>query len=220
MKDRLHESAFLSRAALTTALGPSGQVGISDIMLVALAASHVTAAAQAAPQRTVVTTPSGKLRGFVNATRGGLRVFRGVPYAKPPLGELRWRGPEPYGAWSGVRDAVDFGNPCIQPLDGGWNTVEDLQHASEDCLYLNVVAPPAGGDASSLHPVVVYLHAGEFHYGAASDRESDWPFANDLVLVTPNSRLGPFKAAATLLPAVLKSAHSSSAAVKPLAICS
>jgi carboxylesterase type B len=161
-------------------------------MLVALAASHVTAAAQAAPQRTVVTTPSGKLRGFVNATRGGLRVFRGVPYAKPPLGELRWRGPEPYGAWSGVRDAVDFGNPCIQPLDGGWNTVEDLQHASEDCLYLNVVAPPAGGNASSLHPVVVYLHAGEFHYGAASDRESDWPFANDLVLVTPNSRLGPF----------------------------
>jgi carboxylesterase type B len=144
--------------------------------------------------------------------------------------------PEPFGAWEGVRNATAFGNVCIQNVHGGWVTVEGAATSSEDCLYLNVVSPIAPA-ASGLHPVVVYLHAGEFHvrahargqpsrlsrsharkhrplttrpsprplldrsprlllgrsqYGAASDRESDWPFADDVVLVTPNSRLGAF----------------------------
>ena len=62
------------------------------------------------------------------------------------------------------------------------------------CLFLNVVAPTSSTNNTSaddkLYPVVVYLHAGEFDYGAASDRESDWPFAPDVVYVAPNSRLG------------------------------
>ena len=131
-------------------------------------------------------------------TRALLRrvAFRGIPFAKPPTGDLRWRPPVPYGPWSpATLDATRFGPPCLQSRDGGWATVEGVANASEDCLFLNVVAPrpPANGTARGTHPVIVYFHAGEFHYGAASDKESDWPFfAPDTVLVSAASRLGPF----------------------------
>jgi len=123
----------------------------------------------------------------------GVVSFKGIPYAQPPVGELRWRPPVAFGGWNGTLDATRFGAPCVQPTDGGWSTIENLDAMSEDCLFLNVVAPRAalGGGGAAL-PVLVYLHAGEFHYGAASDAESDWPhFAPDVVYVSPNSRLGP-----------------------------
>ena len=144
------------------------------------------AAAAAINHTTTVHAPAGSLRGFVR-TNSTLRAFRGIPYAEPPLGDRRWRPPVPAGRWSGVRDATQFGAPCLQAKEGGWATVEGVANASEDCLFLNVVAPPPMA-SGALHPVVVYFHAGEFHYGAASDRESDWPFSDDIVLVTPNSR--------------------------------
>ena len=162
------------------------------VTFLAVSLGVVATQPKAAP-RVELTTPSGKLSGFVDASHGGARVFRGIRYAKPPLGDLRWRAPQPYGSWSGVRDASKFGNPCIQPIEGGWATIEGLHNSSEDCLYLNVVAPPMSTATSAAAlPVIVYLHAGEFHYGSASDRESDWPFGSDMILVTPNSRLGAF----------------------------
>ena len=135
-----------------------------------------------------VTTPSGKLQGFIDAAHGGMRAFRGIPYAKPPVGDLRWREPQAFGKWTGTLNATQFGHTCLQNKAGGWATVEGVSNSSEDCLYLNVVAPIATRER--LYPVLVYLHAGEFDYGAASDRESNWPFADDVVLVSPNSRLG------------------------------
>ena len=149
----------------------------------------VSAVAASTTVDTIVDTPSGKLKGFVDPTRG-LRAFRGIPYAQPPTGDLRWRAPQPFGKWTGTRDATAFGNTCLQNRQGGWATVEGVRNASEDCLYLNVVAPATTAAASANYPVVVYLHAGEFDYGAASDRESDWPFADDVVYVSCNSRLG------------------------------
>ena len=144
---------------------------------------------------TFATVKDGRVMGYVDAAKGNKRVFRGIPYAMPVVGDRRWRDAEPAAPWNGTLNATRFGPVCLQPMDGGWNTQEGKDNMSEDCLYLNVVAPAAAtakGRAAKSYPVVVYLHAGEFHYGSASDRESDWPFADDVILVTPNSRLGPF----------------------------
>ena len=74
-----------------------------------------------------VTTPVGRLRGVEEA---GVRVFRGIPYAEAPVNELRWRPPVPFKAWEGIREASQYGKPCMQIFGG-----------SEDCLYLNVYSP-------------------------------------------------------------------------------
>ena len=156
-----------------------------------LGAIICTASAADDPTPTFVTTSVGRLQGYIDPTHQ-MRAFRGIPYAKPPLGDLRLRSPKAFGPWSGTRDATTFGSTCLQNPSGGWKTIEGRGNTSEDCLFLNVVAPESSADLSAkkLYPVVVYFHAGEFDYGAASDRESDWPFARDVVLVAPNSRLG------------------------------
>ena len=137
-----------------------------------------------------LATPSGSLFGSYEASRN-LCAYRRVPYAKPPVGDLRWRAPVPAGTWEGELNATSFSPLCMQDSYGAWATVEMKDSVSEDCLYLNVVAPPPDEiDAARPLPVVVYFHAGEFSYGGASDAESDWPWADDIILVTPNSRLG------------------------------
>ena len=152
-----------------------------------MAAMSLTLPLAAEAQQCVVHTGLGSIQGFQGD--GGLCGFRGIPYAKPPIADLRWRPPVAANGWKGTLDGRKFGSTCIQNFQDGWNTIQGRLNTSEDCLYLNVVAPlPTAG---RLHPVVVYFHAGEFDYGAAADRESDWPFfAPDVVLVTPNSRLG------------------------------
>ena len=97
---------------------------------------------------TIVCTQSGQLQG---AVEGGYRVFRGIPFAEPPVGDLRWRPPAALASWQGVRDATKFGNKCPQ-IDQSGTLVGD-----EDCLTLNIFAvnPPA----SSKQPVMVYFHA-------------------------------------------------------------
>ena len=125
----------------------------------------------------------------MNATTG-VRSFLGVRYAQPPLNDLRWREPLPERNWTGVRDALNFGDVCLQNPLFGWNSIENRGNMSEDCLYLNVVAPPP---RPKPYPVMVYIHAGEFHFGSGADRESDEPhFADDVVLVSFNYRLGVF----------------------------
>ena len=144
-----------------------------------------------------LATALGRLRG-APAGGGAFCSYRAIPYAVPPVGDLRWRAPRKAGAWHPhVLDATRYPSTCMQSKQGGWNTIENRGNRSEDCLYLNVVAPGGGGRSAQSprqrHPVLVYLHAGEFDYGASSDRESDYPFfARDVVLVTPNSRLGAF----------------------------
>jgi hypothetical protein len=136
-----------------------------------------------------LSTPIGRLRGLLKPT--GHKHFRGIPYAQPPIGALRWRPPQPIRSWNGTLDATAFGHACMQYPGSGWATVEQLASRSEDCLFINVVVPP--NTTAGPRPILVYIHAGEFHYGAASDRESDWPyFAPDIVFVTFNFRLGVF----------------------------
>ncbi|HEY3638950.1 MAG TPA: carboxylesterase family protein [Rhizomicrobium sp.] len=134
-------------------------------------------------------TPSGRLVGVRH--RGAL-VFRGIPYAQPPVGALRWRMPEPLEPWAGARDATRFGFVCPQipaPFDtflGG-----TLSAQSEDCLYLNVFTPSPDGPK---RPVMVWIHGGAFVIGAGSQSIYDGSrlAAHDVVVVTINYRLGVF----------------------------
>jgi para-nitrobenzyl esterase len=126
-----------------------------------------------------VTITTGGLRG---SALGPGAVFKGIPFAAPPVGDLRWREPMPVKAWSGVRDATKFGSRCMQ-------TGPDV---SEDCLYLNVWAPE--WPAKSRKPVMVWIHGGGNFAGSGSEPTFDGEaFARrGVVLVTANYRLGVF----------------------------
>jgi para-nitrobenzyl esterase len=117
------------------------------------------------------------------------RVFRGIPYAAPPVGNLRWRPPQPVAAWDGVRPAGEFGPRAVQPAIFPDMTFLDKE-ASEDCLYLNVWTPAAGpGDRL---PVLVFFHGGGFAAGSGSEpRYSGENMARQgVITVTVNYRLG------------------------------
>jgi len=123
---------------------------------------------------------------------GQQKGFFGLPYAAPPVGNLRWRAPEPPGAWNGTRDATKFGNRCEQ-----WHVWDDYiftdAGASEDCLYLNVYAPASAKRGSKL-PVMVWIHGGGFVAGAASEPRYTNPalVAKGVAVVTLNYRLNIF----------------------------
>ncbi len=116
-------------------------------------------------------------------------VFRGIPFAAPPVGRLRWREPQPTASWEGVRSADQNGNSCIQPKAPGLE-MGGLGALSEDCLYLNVWTP--GIDPAAKRPVMVWIHGGALAVGAGSlDLYNGSRLAKrGAVVVTPNYRLG------------------------------
>src|SRR3954470_3693293 len=134
----------------------------------------------------VVQTGCGALRG----TRfGDVEVFRGVPYAAPPVGELRWRSPQPSIPWAGVRDATAFGPIAPQDISPD-RLAKRGQTMSEDCLSLNVWTPSAD---DARRPVVVFIHGGGVVAGSGSAPLLDGTTLarrGDLVVVTINFRLG------------------------------
>ncbi|MCL6600528.1 MAG: carboxylesterase/lipase family protein [Alicyclobacillus macrosporangiidus] len=136
---------------------------------------------------TVVETKYGLVRGF---TARGVRQWRGVPFAKPPVGARRFQPPEPPDPWDGVRDATVFGPASLQPEDQAIANIIGRAKLpeSEDCLYLNIWAPEDDGP----HPVMVWIHGGAYVSGAGSLNWYDGTsFAqNGVVLVTINYRLG------------------------------
>ncbi len=156
-----------------------------SLLLIALLA--LTPAAVAAP---LAKTTAGTVAGV---EADGVRVFRGIPYAAPPVGERRWRPPAPHGGWKGVRSAERFGAVCPQAL-GKYPPWAD-EHVrsvgmSEDCLTLNVWAPAQARDEP--WPVMVYFHGGNMKYGSGSFPEHDGSALarSGLVIVTLNYRLG------------------------------
>lgn len=102
--------------------------------------------------------------GMVEASDGGIQVFRGIPYAAPPVGPLRWKAPAPAPAWQGVRRAERYGNACIQPEGLSAKLGVDVGPMSEDCLYLNVWSPRVESQAKL--PVIVWIHGGALLSGA------------------------------------------------------
>ncbi len=142
------------------------------------------------PSTAIVETVSGKVEGVFSK---GSYVFRGIPYAAPPVNERRWLPPEPATPWSGVRPALAFGPSAPQPpTQFGFLEPPAKQPQSEDCLYLNIWTP---GPDGARRPVMVWIHGGAFTSGAGS-----WVFYNgrrlstrcDVVVVTINYRLGAF----------------------------
>ncbi|WP_109806218.1 carboxylesterase/lipase family protein [Sphingosinithalassobacter portus] len=134
----------------------------------------------------VVSTQTGRISGSVE---GELHVFRGIPYAAPPIGDLRWRAPRPAAHWDGVRAATAFGPACKQPpVPTSSFYYSQLPATSEDCLTLNVWAPDDAADA----PVIVYIHGGSLQIGSGADPlYSGENFAKrGVVFVSINYRLG------------------------------
>ncbi|SMF67776.1 para-nitrobenzyl esterase [Allosphingosinicella indica] len=134
----------------------------------------------------VVTVADGRLAGIRD---GALRVFKNIPYARPPVGEMRWRAPEPPQAWTGIRAATDFGPRCVQPpLPKTSLYYSPIAAMSEDCLTLNVWVP----DKAERAPVIVWIHGGSLRIGGSAEPLYDGAaFARrGIVFVSINYRLG------------------------------
>jgi para-nitrobenzyl esterase len=131
----------------------------------------------------VVSFSSGKLRGSVDAD--GAAVFRNIPFAEPPVGDLRWKEPVPAKPWTGVRDATTFGPMCHQ------NDNPQLPH-SEDCLQLNIWTPKRPMTARV--PVMVWFHGGGNTAGSGVEPlfNGEVLARHGVIVVTANYRLGIF----------------------------
>jgi para-nitrobenzyl esterase len=134
---------------------------------------------------------SGLVSGMATPD-GAVRVFRGIPYAAPPVGKLRWRPPQPAEHWDGIRKADQFGAICMQPAFRGANPAANQPKMSEDCLFLNVWT--AATSASERRPVMVWIHPGGYQTGSGSTPVYDGEALakKGVVLVTINYRLGVF----------------------------
>ena len=141
-------------------------------------------ATSAAQDELVVRTVSGMVRGV---KEGDVDIFRGIPFAAPPVGEFRWRPPQPVAPWEGVRDAKEFGPTCAQ---AGWGAAPGSIQAgsSEDCLYLNIWKP-AGARLGAKLPVMVWIHGGAF-VGGNGNTSGDQFAKQGVILVSINYRLG------------------------------
>jgi para-nitrobenzyl esterase len=147
----------LAAALVSTSVGPA-----------------VSEAEQVAP--TVVTIDAGTVRGIA---ADGIIRFKGIPYAAPPVGPLRWRAPQPMKTWQGIRAAEQFGPSCMQPRDLA---------ASEDCLTLNIWRPAATLVAPL--PVMVWIHGGALEVGGSTDISGDTLARQGVIVVSMNYRLG------------------------------
>ena len=152
--------------------------------LLSLAMTMPAVAQTAAP---VVQAPAGTVRG---TTDGALRVFRGIPYAQPPVGGLRWRPTRPLPRWTGVRAATAFGPACVQPQGGPPSVYSPAAPlpVSEDCLTLNIWAPADARQA----PVFFWIHGGALLTGSSREPTYDGAklAARGIVVVSINYRLG------------------------------
>ncbi|KAL1502036.1 hypothetical protein ABEB36_007243 [Hypothenemus hampei] len=140
----------------------------------------------------IIEVAKGKLKGYKTVTLLGRDYlsFQGIPYAKPPLGELRFKAPEPVEKWNGIRDATKEGSECYAK-----SIFTNAMVGSEDCLYLNVYSPYVKDNVRTkrLFPVMFWIHGGGFVRGSGgSDLYGpDYFVEKDIVLVTINYRLGP-----------------------------
>ena len=163
----------------------------------------------------IVTLAQGDVQGGVDRQNDAIQQFNALPFAAPPVGDLRWRAPGEPVAWEGVRDGRAFGAECMQSRAGSAEFLDDILNGmglnalqrhlakialqsgpppleSEDCLFLNVRTANLGGE--TLQPVMVWIHGGSHQSGAGSQGlyQANQLVENGVVLVTINYRLGAF----------------------------
>jgi para-nitrobenzyl esterase len=172
------------------------QIGLQAVCALAVAGLAAGLGAPGHADPLTVKTAQGKVHGK-SINDGKVKAFLGLPYAAPPVGDLRWKAPLPPAKWKGARDATAFGAHCAQG-----RVFEDMvfQDAgpSEDCLFLNVYAPADAKENSRL-PVMFWIHGGGYAGGASSEprHNGDYLPLKGVVLVTINYRLGAFGFLAT-----------------------
>ena len=136
-----------------------------------------------------VKTDKGYVSGTIIGEPGKeISIYRGIPYAAPPVGNLRWKPPQPAEPWEGIRECTKFS--LISPQQVMGNITGEMPQG-EDCLYLNVLTPAREPDEKL--PVLVWMHGGGYSMGSGNDKI--WNFhrlPHRCVLVTLNHRLGPF----------------------------
>ncbi len=164
------------------------------VILIVLAASLGACAGPAsspAESGAIVNLPAGELEGRIE---GDVRVFRGIPYAMPPVGAARWKPPAPMPRWNGTRKAAEFGPRCVYPK----STVKTIYSAdpvpmSEDCLTLNVWAPAGATKNEHGAPVFVWIHGGALWAGSSNEPLYDGRRMAErgILVVSINYRLGP-----------------------------
>ncbi len=139
----------------------------------------------------VISVEGGKISGAVLGENKDVRAFKGIPYAKAPVGHLRWKPPQPVESWEGVRQCVDFGCACLQPdIMKAWGI--DYGKLSEDCLFLNVWTSAKSADEK--RPVMMWIHGGGNVAGASQHPSNDGEALarKGVVVVSINYRLGIF----------------------------
>ena len=148
---------------------------------------HTLRTSKAAELGRQVRTQAGYVCGHQRDARGVL-AFKGIPYAAPPVGPLRWRAPQPLTPWNGVRNALTFGAGCLSALENDHRPGP----RDEDCLYLNVWT--AATQADEGRPVMVWIHGGGFQFGSSANPATDGSHlaAKGVVVVSFNYRLGIF----------------------------
>uniref|UniRef100_A0AC35TTH9 COesterase domain-containing protein n=1 Tax=Rhabditophanes sp. KR3021 TaxID=114890 RepID=A0AC35TTH9_9BILA len=144
-----------------------------------------------------LTTDSGSVRGeYLTIGAHDFAVFKGIPYAAPPVGSLRFQRPEPPAKWRGVMNATQYPSMCAQkPRSSETDPLNVFRmHISEDCLYINVFAPPQFTNQS--YPVMVYIHDGNFQKGSSADYPQDAILNNfvsrKIIFISFNYRLSVF----------------------------
>jgi para-nitrobenzyl esterase len=162
------------------------------LLRIALLAVLPVLSATAQDHNLLVSIATGKISGAVGRNPE-IRVFKGIPYAKPPVDNLRWKPPQPPAAWSGVRPATEFGHACMQlPYPETSLYYSPPKPMSEDCLYLNVWT--GAKSTTERRPVMVWIHGGAFTRGSGATPTYDGEHlaSKGVVVVTINYRLGIF----------------------------
>jgi para-nitrobenzyl esterase len=167
---------------------------VRRLVIGTLLACALVAATSTAAQARVIPTDKGPIRGIETPT---VNKYLGIPYAAPPVGELRWQPPQPLQRWHGPREATQFGGHCAQPA-----SPFGTETTNEDCLYLNVFTPSkqaqkadkkqskAGGPKPKRLPVMVWIHGGALVVGESDDYDPTRLVEQGAIVVTLNYRLG------------------------------
>jgi para-nitrobenzyl esterase len=178
---------WLSARSPVDSARPSVKSGAGIALGLMVAAGALTAPVQAqAASPLKVETKEGPVKGFL---KDGVADFLGIPYAAPPVGNLRWNPPQKHASWTNVLQATAFGPTCAQITESG--VFAGPANNNEDCLYLNVFTPNTDADAKEKLPVIVFIHGGGDVDGESNDYDgSKLAAQGHTVVVTLNYRLG------------------------------